>query len=282
MAASPTPLSEYNDVLHLAAYREAIVADLVRVLVGRPWSRCFLSGYEEGSVCAQLAALVGSAAVECETRAAPYIEMQALSDQPFDTSLTGSTGTQVRKNRRVYEGQFGPLSARPAANREEALQFFDEMTRLHLARWEAQGESTTLASEMVLDFHRRLIDRLWPEGEVEMVRVGSVDKAIGYLYNYVFRGKVFFFQSGFDYGLDPARSPGMLTHALAIEQYRQRGLQEYDFLAGDARYKRSLANRCRDLHWAVLYKDQLWARAFLFGRRVWARLSERKPAPQAA
>jgi hypothetical protein len=283
MAAAPTPLSEYNDVLHLGAFREAIVADLARVLVQRPWSRCFLSGYEEGSVCAELAQRVGAAEVECETRAAPYVEMPSLGDRPFDTSLTGSTGTQVRKNRRVYEGQFGPLSVQPAANLDEGLRFFDEMTRLHLVRWEAQGESTTLASQAVLDFHRRLIARLWPQGRVELLRVGGADKAIGYLYNYLFQGKVFFFQSGFDYALDPARSPGVLTHALAIEHYRCRGLQEYDFLAGDARYKRSLANRCRDLHWAVLYKDQLWARAFLFGRRMWARLSsERKPAQQAA
>ena len=109
----------------------------------------------------------------------------------------------------------------------------------------------------------------------------SLARALHTVSLWLFQGKVFFFQSGFDYELDPARSPGMLTHALAIEHYRGRAMQEYDFLAGDARYKRSLANRCRDLHWAVLYKDQLWARAFLFGRRVWARLAERKPAPQA-
>jgi CelD/BcsL family acetyltransferase involved in cellulose biosynthesis len=282
MAAAPTPLSEYNDVLHLGAHREAIVADLVRLLAQRTWSRCFLSGYAEGSVCAQLAQVVGSAEVECETRPAPYVEFRSLADRPFDAGLTGNAGTQVRKNRRVYEGRFGPLSVQPAASLDEALHFFDEMTRLHLVRWEAQGESTTLASQAVLNFHRRLIARLWPRGQVELVRVGGADKAIGYLYNYLFQGKVFFFQSGFDYELDAARSPGVLTHALAIEHYRRRGLQEYDFLAGDARYKRSLANCCRDLHWAVLYKDQLWARAFLFGRRVWARLAERKPAPQAA
>ena len=73
---------------------------------------------------------------------------------------------------------------------------------------------------------------------------------------------------------------GMLTHALAIEHYRQRAMREYDFLAGDARYKRSLANSSRDLHWTVVYGDRLWARAFLLGRRVWSRLADKKPAAE--
>lgn len=282
LAAAPTPLAEFNDVLHLPAYREAVASDLARHLTRKSWSRCFLSGYEESSLCAALASLVDSAAVEHDTRVAPYVDLCALGDRSFEMALTGSTGTQVRKNKRVYESQFGPLSVQPAASLDEALHFFSEMSRLHLVRWTAQGESTSLSSPVVIEFHRRLIARLWPEGQVELVRVGSADKVVGYLYNYVFQGKVFFFQSGFDYELDPARSPGMLTHVLAIEHYRQRALHEYDFLAGDARYKRSLANGDRSLRWSILYKDQLWARAFLLGRRVWSRLAERKPAAQAA
>jgi CelD/BcsL family acetyltransferase involved in cellulose biosynthesis len=283
MAAAPTPLAEFNDVLHVPAYREAIGSDLALLLMRRPWSRCFLSGYEEGSLCAALAESMASAAVEHETRAAPYVDIAALEPRSFDAALSGSTGTQVRKNRRLYESQFGPLAVRPASSLDEALQFFEEMSRLHLVRWEAQGESSTLASPLVRDFHHRLIRRLWAEGQVELVRVGSADTVIGYLYNYVFRDKVFFFQSGFDYQLDPQRSPGMLTHVLAVEHYRQRELREYDFLAGDARYKRSLANRHRALRWSIVYKDQLWARAFLLGRRVWSRLAERKAAaPQEA
>jgi CelD/BcsL family acetyltransferase involved in cellulose biosynthesis len=282
LASAPTPLAEFNDVLHLPAYRDAVASDLAGQLTRKSWSRCFLSGYEEGSLCAALASLVAAAEVEHDTRAAPYVDLGALGDRGFEVALTGSTGTQVRKNKRVYETQFGPLSVQPAASLEEALHFFSEMARLHVVRWAAQGESTSLSSPVVIEFHRRLIGSLWPEGQVELLRVGGADKVIGYLYNYVFQGKVFFFQSGFDYELDPARSPGMLTHVLAIEHYRRRALREYDFLAGDARYKRSLANRDRSLRWSILYKDQLWARAFLLGRRVWSRLAERKAAPQAA
>lgn len=282
MASTPTPLAEFNDVLHLPGHRDAVVADLTLLLGQKSWSRCFFSGYEDGSLCAALASRVASAQVEHETRPAPYIDLQALGARSFDVALTGSTGTQVRKNRRMYEAQFGPLSVKRAESLDQALQFFAEMARLHVLRWTAQGESTSLSSPAVIEFHQRLIRSLWAEGQVELVRVGSADKAIGYLYNYVFLGKVFFFQSGFDYELDPARSPGLVTHALVIEHYRQRAMREYDFLAGDARYKRSLANRDRELRWSILYKDQLWARAFLFGRRMWSRLAERKAAAPAA
>jgi hypothetical protein len=280
IASRPTPLAEFNDVLHLPGHGDAIAADLARLLLSKPWSRCFLSGYEDGSVFASLALHMGSAYAERETRAAPYIDMSLLGERSFETTLTGSTGTRVRKHRRQCEAQWGELSARPAASLDEALQFFADLTRLHLARWEAQGEATTLSSPDVLDFHKRLIGRLWDGGCVELVRVGTSEHAIGYLYNFIIDRKVFFFQSGFEYEQDASRSPGMLTHTLAIEHYRQRAMREYDFLAGDTRYKRSLANSNRDLHWAVLYGDQLWARAFLFGRRVWSRLADKKLAAE--
>lgn len=282
LAAQPTPLAEFNDVLHLAPHRAAIAADLAQWLARRPWTRCFLSGYEDGSLFAVLAPQLECAERECETRPAPYVDLRRFGDRSFDAAFTGNTGTQVRKNRRLYEGRFGALSVRPAASMQEALRFFDEMTRLHVARWQAQGESTTFSSRSVLDFHRLLIRRLWEQGCVEVVRVGGERDVIGYLYNYLLGGKVFFFQSGFDYEHEAARSPGMLTHALAIDHYRQRALGEYDFLAGDARYKRSLAHAHRDLHWTILYKKQLWARAFLLGRRWWSRWSDRKALPEAA
>jgi CelD/BcsL family acetyltransferase involved in cellulose biosynthesis len=45
-----------------------------------------------------------------------------------------------------------------------------------------------------------------------------------------------------------------VAHALAIEHCCRTGLQEYDFLAGDDQYKKSLANGSRVLSWLVFRK----------------------------
>jgi CelD/BcsL family acetyltransferase involved in cellulose biosynthesis len=57
-----------------------------------------------------------------------------------------------------------------------------------------------------------------------------------------------------------------VTHELAIDHYRRAGEREYDFLAGDARYKRTLAKSFRTLHWTVVYRNAAWIR-LLFALR---------------
>ena len=47
IAAAPTPLAEFNDVLHLPGYKFAISASLTQFVLSKSWSRCFFSGYEE-------------------------------------------------------------------------------------------------------------------------------------------------------------------------------------------------------------------------------------------
>ena len=145
-------------------------------------------------------------------------------------------------------------------------------------RWRDRAEQTSLASPAVVDFHYRFIERLWAGGHVDLIRGGSSDVAVGYLYNFVLCGKVFFFQSGFNYQEAASLSPGLLVHSMAIEYYRLRGAREYDFLAGDARYKRSLANRHRDLYWSIVYRDWWWIRWTLLARRIRAWLTGAKRA----
>ena len=59
------------------------------------------------------------------------------------------------------------------------------------------------------------------------------DRVAGYLYNFVHRGWVAAYQSGFDFGDDADRlRPGLVSHALAIEHYRRAGVRVYDFLGG--------------------------------------------------
>ena len=68
--------------------------------------------------------------------------------------------------------------------------------------------------------------------------------------NFNHNGVVSAYQSGFDYAAaTPQQKPGLTSHYFAIEAYRARGLAIYDFLAGADRYKLSLANSHRWLHW---------------------------------
>ncbi|HEY9026308.1 MAG TPA: GNAT family N-acetyltransferase [Burkholderiaceae bacterium] len=281
-ADMPTPLAEFNDVLHLPGHRDAVATDFVHLLQERSWGRLLLSGHERDGVVGRALARVGGTQTEQRCQPAPFVDLLALGDRPFESTVTGKSGTNLRRNRRDYESQLGEVGVRRAADLGEALRFFDEMRELHLARWTDLDRSTSLAADAVVDFHRRVIRALLPVGGVDLLRIGSAERPVGYLYNFVAHGKVAMFQSGFDYEPSSGRSPGLLTHALAIEHYRQRGLREYDFLCGDAQYKRTLCNGVRELMWTTVYRDRPWIRMLLAARRLHQRMNRPADLREAA
>lgn len=276
-AATRTPLAEYNDILHVAGHRAAIAADLARILEAMPWSRLLASGYQDDSLLAHLIPLLAASAVEHEAASAPYVDLPALPT-PFEATLRGKVGSKIRRNIRRYQNEHGPFQVTRASSLEEAMAFFDELSVRHSARWQSRGQSGSFSCATVRDFHRGLIRRLWSTQGVELIHVGNEQLMVGYLYNFTSEGKVYLYQSGFAYQSDSKLSPGLFAHALAIEHYRERGLREYDFLAGDVQYKRALANAYRTLQWTVVYRDRLWVRAILWLRAARARhLARTKP-----
>ena len=139
---------------------------------------------------------------------------------------------------------------------------------MHYARWRKKGQGGSFSSAAVVDFHRRLIGRLWPLGEVDLVCVHAGEKVFGYLYNFTTENKIYFFQSGFAYEEGVKLSPGLLTLAICIEVYRVKGYSEFDLLAGESQYKRVLAKQERSLFWTVIYRNALWPRLLWLARRL--------------
>lgn len=282
-APVPTPFPEYNDLLCVPGHEAAVLDDLAAWLRSRAWSRLRLCGHEAGSVAEGVLLRLPGRSIERDCKPSRYVNLQQLGERPFETAVPGKAGTHVRRNLREYRERLGDLQVTRPQSLPDALQAFEAMRQLHLARWKDRVETTTLSDAGVVAFHRTLIERLWPTGQVEVLRVGSATEAIGYLYNFIVGGKVFVFQTGFAYEASSKWSPGLLTHTLAIEYYRARGLREYDLLSGDALYKRTLANGVRDLYWTVLYRDTAWIRALLAARKLRDRLAKKSaPSPLEA
>ena len=106
-------------------------------------------------------------------------------------------------------------------------------------------------------FHRALITDLFAAEQVQLLRICAGGRPIGYLYNLVQGGRVHNYQSGFAYGPDARLKPGLVSHALAVEHNLARGASCYDFMAGDSRYKRSLATGTDHLVWLVVQRSRL-------------------------
>jgi CelD/BcsL family acetyltransferase involved in cellulose biosynthesis len=184
---------------------------------------------------------------------APCVDLAALRAAGADAfaPLSANTRHQLRRSLRRY-AEAGELSLTRARDTAEAHGFLDALAALHQARWQARGQPGAFADPRFLRFHRALLARALPRGEAELVRVAAGPQMIGYLYNFLWRGEVLAYQSGFAYPPDGQRKPGLTCHHLAIAAHLAAGAQVYDFLAGEDRYKTSLANAARRLHWLEL------------------------------
>lgn len=258
-----TPLAEYNDILHLPGFDAQIATDAARIVREMRWSRFHMLGYQNGALVSRLISQLPLAAINDTVKKANFADLALITEVNYESTLSGKVGSHIRRNRRLYEKEYGVFEVVTARGLDEAMHYFDEMATLHNARWASKGEEGSFSSADVMMFHRQLIGRLWAERSVDLICVRSNAKIIGYLYNFILEKKVYVFQTGFVYEEGSKLSPGLMTHALSIEHYRQKGFAECDFLAGEALYKRSLARHNRSLHWTVAYRDTRWTRFLL-------------------
>jgi len=246
----------------LAAARRAPIG------AARGWRRrdLVLSGVD----AAHCAAVLRLGAALCQTRPAPFVVL--TPGREFLAGLSANTRYQLRRSARRY-AERGPLSIVRAASETQAHEFLDALAVLHQRGWAARGKPGAFANQFFARFHHALIARGFDRGEIDLLMVRAGGEAIGYLYNFLWREEVLAYQSGFDFAAARAHEkPGLTCHHLAIEMYAAAGMRRYDFLAGAARYKTSLASgECR-LHWLTLPHG--FSVPGVTTRLRWGRLSE--------
>lgn len=228
------------------ADRDVVLDGILRC--ARGWSgQAVLSGV--GDTVRAAARRTGAAVVQ-RSGAAPYVDLAALPPGlGYLDTLSRNARQQLRRSARAY----GEVRLERAATPAQALAYLDALAALHTASWRARGKPGAFARPGVLRFHQALVAQGAPAGDVDLLRVSQGGADVGYLYNLRAGGLVCAYQGGFNYAAAPPHGkPGLLCHHLAIEAARAAGDLTYDFLAGDGRYKDSLANAARTLHWLRL------------------------------
>ncbi len=202
-----------------------------------------------------------------------FVDLAALREKnlPYEAVLSRNARQQLRRARRRYEAH-GPLRLARAGDLDTALEWFAGLETLHQRTWHARGRPGAFANEFFGRFHEALIRRLLPVGGVELLRITAGERLLGYLYNLRSRTTVYAYASGFDYPEDNRYRPGIVSHALCIEDHLTAGVRVYDFLAGEGRYKRSLSTGSYRLIWGRLRRRNALFMAEAALRRLKARL----------
>ena len=250
---------EYNRLLSLPGF-ERDVAEALQGWLGRStWDELMLDAVDD------LPFTIDGMRAQETTRPSYFVNLDTLRAQgaSYDTALSSNTRQQVRRSLRLYEDATGPLTLTQPRTLSEATEFLDELADLHQRSWTDRGKPGVFASHRFQRFHARLIQRLFDAGGIQLLRISSGTTTIGVLYSFLHEGRICFYQSGFAYQAGNRAKPGLVSHYLAVTHYltTRPDISQYDFLAGDAQYKRSLAKEQRTLRWFSVQRPTLRMRA---------------------
>lgn len=238
---------EYNRVLAADADKSAFATALVNTAHALPnWDEFVLAGFapEEAEPFLRV-----TSAFKVRRAASPTFDLRAARLAGGDAlgSLKASTRQRIRRSLRG----FGAVETEWAETAEHALAIFDDLVVLHQQRWTAAGKAGAFASPRFTAFHRDLIPQLMAEDAVILFRVRSAGGVVGCLYSFIEHENVLFYQGGLATFSDNKLKPGLVAHMLCMQHCIERGLNEYNFLAGEDRYKQELATFERHLIWAT-------------------------------
>lgn len=269
---------EFNSLLTVAGMEHAAWAAALKHLATRSdWDEIIVSG-----ATGEVASFLGKQGLVTHRRAETTSAKVNLADlrgknisdrEGYTATLGKSTRSQIRRSARLYE-EHGPLYIEAAETQDQADTFMAELGHHHEAKWQAQGVKGATANADYMAFHNRLIAESLPAGGIEILRARAGDYAFGWLYNFVYRGNVLFYLSGFRAEDDNRLKPGLITHTLAIERHLQGGMDVYDFMGGTNRYKTNLGEPGPDIVSLALQRKTAKLRVENWGRSLKSRLKK--------
>ncbi|HWU56876.1 MAG TPA: GNAT family N-acetyltransferase [Rhizomicrobium sp.] len=269
---------EHNNFLIARSAPAGLVADMLRALQAADpsWDEIVLGGVDPKTMAEAEAA--GLTVVT--DRSSPDFGV-ALPDPSLPGSwedmLSSNQRAQLRRSRSFAE-RTGPLALKAAGSPSQALEFFEKMVVLHTAYWQGRGKPGAFATPFARAFHREIITSQECAGAAQLLELSAGPEVLGYLYNFQYGERVYSYQSGFSYSDDNRHRPGLLAHALAIEQARQGGMRVYDFLAGDAPYKARLGQKLGQLVWCRGQRNRPLLRGERAARALYGKLRGAGPA----
>jgi CelD/BcsL family acetyltransferase involved in cellulose biosynthesis len=237
---------EYNRVLVEDERRAAFAAALTAELRGESdWHELVLEGFAPEDAEPFLAA---EPLLEAQPEPSPIMDLRTAEAAGGDVmgGFRSKTRTKIRRSLKAL----GEVETEWAETPEHGLEILDELIELHQRRREGLGQPGAFASARFTAFHRDLVARLLPRGAVFLFRVRAAGGTVGCLYGFVERRRVLYYQSGLGSYSDRQIRPVFVACALCMQESFERGMTEFDFMAGEGSHKRELSTGTRELVWA--------------------------------
>jgi CelD/BcsL family acetyltransferase involved in cellulose biosynthesis len=161
----------------------------------------------------------------------------------FEKYLSNLGNSQKYFRRILRQSERLNLSFRVANDEKEIMTTLENLFRLHQQTWQKRGEPGAFHTETVKEFHRAVAKQLHEHGMLFLAELVESDKTIAVVYGFLLNGKFELYQTGIVEIKDTQlKSPGIAIHLYAMHYLAERQVYIYDFLGGEAEYKRRFAN----------------------------------------
>ncbi len=249
--------SDYVGLLAAPGFASTLAHRLARALVGGElggWDRLELSALNgELPIVEGLAGALRASGVRCTVEpdgTCPYVSLPATWDAYLKAlpSSARYTVTRALRDLEAYATN-GGYSLETATDEASLREGRAILHALHGERWSEADASGVFADPTFSAFHDEVMPKLLAgtDGALELHWLVAQGEPIAAIYNIVYRGKVYFYQSGRKLDLPKGLRPGIAIHALAIKRAIEARRTEYDFLSGDSQYKHKLCLATRPL-----------------------------------
>ncbi len=242
-------LAEELDVLarpgHEAEVAQALADHLVAIQ-SSAWDALYFERVRgDAEVVPQIEACLARAGLCAErsgTQESPYLTLPATPGDVL-AGLSKNFRRQIRnaRNRLAKEGNVEIAFAGTDVPVDEAM---DTLIALHRKRWGPDDGS--FDTDAYVRFHRALSRALHADGRLLLVLMKLDGEPVAVRYDFVFAGRIWCFQGGWDPDYERMRIGTLLT-ATVLEWGVEQGLAEYAFLSGDDAYKWRWTSTSRSL-----------------------------------
>ncbi|MBD3615441.1 MAG: GNAT family N-acetyltransferase [Gracilimonas sp.] len=170
------------------------------------------------------------------------------------SDLSSNARYQIRRDiRRVTED--GIFELHTAESLEELKQVFQELVYFHQQRWHNLGQPGIFADKRITEFFEKVTMRLYKQGQVISKTLSAEGQNVAIDLYYKYNNRIYMIQRGFDdtstfnqYG------PGNVLLYCFLKEAIEEGIEVYDFLRGDEKYKLRTANHVQQNLEVILQK----------------------------
>lgn len=227
---------EYNDFLIRSHHRVEIRAAMVAAIKANCQWHEFIIGMAEPQVLTDFSQLTSHSYLLLED-SGNLIDFSQVSSSYNNEVLSRNTRQKINQTEKLLTKE-GAINFAVYDDLARKTKVLSAIKTMHVSRW----QNTLTPSGFMNDVFDHMLTSIIesPSTEIAVLTVNDVE--LGYLVNFVYQNKVYFYLSALQKHDNNKIKIGMLLHRKTIEYYYGKELSKYDFLVGENQYKKSLSN----------------------------------------